>query len=90
MWVREFLEDLTAAEFACSLIEEEDDEESGATGQKKRKRKRAVDYDKLLDKLNQRLMELGCSTTGECAVALQDDGMGSIVYTAEERQLLFT
>ena len=59
VWIRETVEDLTAAEFACSVelasiqqLEEEEDQS--------RKRRRAVDYDKLLAQLNKRLRDLGC------------------------------
>lgn len=58
VWIRETVEDLTAAEFACSVelasiqqLEEED---------QSRKQRRAVDYDKLLAQLNKRLRDLGC------------------------------
>lgn len=75
MWVRECLEDLTAAEFACTVeAMAEDDEDSGGASSSsssssnsnskqnrpKRSRKRAVDYEKLLTQLNKRIRDLGC------------------------------
>ena len=98
MWIRETLEDLTAAEFACTVetgsssdtattgagtssstsltkMESTETTKSGPSsntnsqlvtaGTKSkvvtRPRKRAVDYEKLLRQLNQRLRDLGCS-----------------------------
>jgi hypothetical protein len=49
MWVRETLEDLTAAEFACTVetvgADDDDSTTTGSSGRPKRK-KRAVDYEK--------------------------------------------
>lgn len=91
VWVREALEDLTAAEFACSV-------ESGSntgTSQAERRRKRAVDYEKLLTKLNKRIRDLGCEFSNDpnrdasftCTLT---SGVGSAcqVYTDEQRQAL--
>ena len=50
MWARETLEDLTAAEFACSL-------DANVNGEVK-ERKRAVDFEALLNKLDRRLLEI--------------------------------
>ena len=71
MWSRETLEDLTAAEFATKV--EQDSQ----------KRKRAVDYEKLLTQLNRRIADLGCEEgTSEL---IEGVGMGSLVYSHEER-----
>jgi hypothetical protein len=87
IWIRETVEDLTAAEFACSVeaYQEKDD----------RKRRRAVDYDKLLAQLNKRLRDLGCGvddSDNEMNVFCELEpsvGMGTTVYNTEERQELF-
>jgi hypothetical protein len=108
MWVRETTEDLTAAEFACTV-------EAAATAAASdvssgRKRKRAVDYEKLLNQLNRRIRDMGCD--GDLSVPKQDDaadadsasgsnkaapfecvlqsgvGLGSLVYTDQQRQAL--
>ena len=74
MWLRETTEDVTAAEFACSL-----DDNSLSS-------KRAVDYDNLLAKLNKRLVDMGCSADGEnCAVLPEDGGMGSYTMSLDLR-----
>lgn len=86
MWMRETLEDLTAAEFAISLDQTIDDS---------RRRKRAVDYDKLLTKLNRRIMDLGCEPKSEDCQLEQiveltpGKGMGRIVYSDGQRDDLF-
>jgi hypothetical protein len=118
MWIRETLEDLTAAEFACT-VETVTASDASATTSKtdtsliinsdtntnmkvvKRKvpsrpRKRAVDYEKLLCQLNQRLHDLGCSDISNMS---DDDeviryvlepgvGMGSLTYTEIQRNAL--
>ena len=91
VWVREALEDLTAAEFACTV-------ESGSNSvsdQAEKRRKRAVDYEKLLTKLNKRISDLGCEFTTDpildtmftCTLT---NGVGSAsqVYTHEQREAL--
>jgi hypothetical protein len=87
IWIRETVEDLTAAEFACS-VEAALDEDS------RKKRKRAVDYDKLLAQLNKRLQDLGCGVddNDNSMVVCQLEpgiGMGTSVYSDEEREQLF-
>ena len=98
MWVRETLEDITAAEFACSVEASisggrSTDEES------RQRRKRAVDYEKLLFQLNRRIRDMGCDIEREAASidSKEEDvmclleagvGMGSIVYTEDSRQKL--
>jgi len=76
MWIRETVEDLTAAEFACSVeAAMADDHQTSTTttssgtsssssdaaaDRRRKRRRRAVDYDKLLSQLNKRLRDLGC------------------------------
>lgn len=84
MWVREALEDLTAAEFACTV-------EAAAENEKpSRRRKRAVDYEKLLGQLNLRLRDMGCNDMEENASCELDSetGAGVLTYPAAERQAL--
>lgn len=61
MWVREALEDLTAAEFASSLSLEADDTNRGDGTS----RKRAVDFDNVLAKLDARVEEMCVQMTEE-------------------------
>ena len=76
MWVREALEDLTAAEFASSLSVEVEDSSSTSTnnnangGNNKSNRKRAVDYDNLLSKLEARIEEMCVVTSKDIAQQL--------------------
>lgn len=91
MWVRETLEDLTSAEFACTLTL------APTTTQKQR---RAVDFEALLQKLDRRIDEMcvvGDQGTDACLVLENEDrclvlkgngGMGSKVYTQEQRESL--
>jgi len=130
MWVREALEDITAAEFASSLSFEDSTSESGSGGadgsstplfkrEEKKKKKRAVDFDNVLNKLDERIEEMCVVTseenaaengqkcfvlyravTGEedgdddivmenmCYTLSDDVGMGSVVYTSEQREAL--
>jgi len=86
MWIRETFEDLTAAEFAINLDQ---------TTETSRRRKRAVDYDNLLNKLNRRIMDLGCEPKADdCQLEqivelVTGVGMGSIVYSDQQRTDLF-
>jgi len=129
MWVREALEDITAAEFASSLsLEDVSEVSSSADGsstplfkrEEKKKKKRAVDFDNVLNKLDERIEEMCVVTseenaaengqkcfvlyravTGEedgddddivmenmCYTLSDDVGMGSVVYTSEQREAL--
>lgn len=129
MWVRETLEDITAAEFASSLSVESDadaDDETTTTngGVRKTKRKktaRAVDFNNILTKLDARIEEMCVLSTPEVAkqlnqtchilnrrvvdhtnegdeiiienacYSLADEiGMGSVVYTKEQREALLS
>ena len=91
IWIRETVEDLTAAEFACSV--EASSQQDNAN--QRRRRKRAVDYDKLLAQLNKRLRDLGCGiadgdTNTDVFCELEPGlGMGTTVYNDEEREELF-
>mmetsp|Transcript_21237 Transcript_21237/g.43613 ORF Transcript_21237/g.43613 Transcript_21237/m.43613 type:complete len:724 (+) Transcript_21237:279-2450(+) len=80
MWVREALEDLTAAEFASSLSVEDDESENPIDSQSpsagsptsnntksKSKRKRAVDFENVLNKLDARIEEMCILTTRDAA-----------------------
>mmetsp|Transcript_28855 Transcript_28855/g.52729 ORF Transcript_28855/g.52729 Transcript_28855/m.52729 type:complete len:652 (-) Transcript_28855:96-2051(-) len=140
MWVREALEDITAAEFASSLSVEEveddddyDDEEQQTASKRKGwtspKKQRAVDFDNVLNKLDARIDEMCMVTTPEiaqtnnqtchllyrrvvansdssasggevdeeedaviienwCYCLAENVGMGSVVYTTEQREAL--
>lgn len=98
IWVRETLEDLTAAEFACSVeAQQMDDDDSSSsnnnnTESAKSRRKRAVDYEKLLLQLNKRVREMGCSFApqdSQFTCVLQSGvGSGSVVYSDSQRQRL--
>jgi hypothetical protein len=82
MWMRETLEDLTTAEFASSL------DATQREGQ--RKRKRSIDYDKLLGQLNTRLKDLGCDADNNQSPPVPGKGMGTLVYTDDQREALYT
>lgn len=115
MWVRETLEDITAAEFATSLSVERDSEEVNS---EKKEKKRAVDFENILSKLDARIEEMCVLSSPEIAkksnqicyvlnrrivdhedagntiientcYSLTDEiGMGSVVYTKEQREAL--
>lgn len=74
MWVRETLEDITAAEFASSLsVEEEIESPNNNKNSKqkiwegKKKKTRAVDFDNILNKLDLRIEEMCVLTSPEIA-----------------------
>lgn len=82
MWVREAQEDLTAAQFAISI-------DANVAGNKKR----AIDYDNLLNQLDRRIRDLVCGDDVECQVSdspklTPGKGSGSIVYTESKRNTL--
>lgn len=83
MWIREAVEDLTATEFACSVESEQ--------RVSNRKQKRAVDYEKLLSKLDRRVSDMICLPLDEIEVNTSDleldenMGMGRFVYTGQQR-----
>jgi hypothetical protein len=110
MWVRETTEDLTAAEFACTVEQTESSDDSAAAAEdnndddskpvQPRKRRRAVDYEKLLNQLNRRIRDMGCDgdlstntegeeTSFECYLQ-QGEGMGRWVLTDTQRQALLS
>ena len=78
MWVREALEDLTAAEFASSLTVEDRSIPSSTEDQSNRKR--AVDFENVLNKLDARIEEM-CVVTSE-EISKQ---MNQTCYTIERR-----
>jgi len=112
MWARETLEDLTAAEFACKLSEasSEDKSSSTATGGLFQRKKRAVDFENLLQKLEKRIDEMCLLISNQqeaeqedfdecyyldasqkqqgCFALVDGKGMGSQVYTHEQRRAL--
>jgi hypothetical protein len=65
MWVREALEDLTAAEFASSLTVEDTQATASSTGENQSNRKRAVDFENVLNKLDARIEEMCVVTSQE-------------------------
>ena len=128
MWVREALEDLTAADFAASLEQaaaaaaeaaaaDEADKDEVAR-RKKKNEKRAVDVENILSKLDRRVEEMCVLSTygdtsgstlacypmdsmeaaspltmeegNKCYALKQGEGMGSVVYTDEQRDALLT
>jgi hypothetical protein len=88
MWVRETLEDLTAAEFALS-VESSNDSNDDPKKSKKLK-KRAVDYEKLVSQLDQRISNLGCDLDGGGLNDFRpsDSGMATLTYTEKQRVTL--
>mmetsp|Transcript_15503 Transcript_15503/g.17883 ORF Transcript_15503/g.17883 Transcript_15503/m.17883 type:complete len:627 (+) Transcript_15503:206-2086(+) len=86
MWIREALEDLTAAEFAINLDQ---------TIDTSKRRKRAVDFENLLTKLNSRMMDMGCEPNTEDCELDQSTGLpvnntvSNLVYSDEQRRDLF-
>ena len=132
MWIRETLEDLTAAEFACTVetglttttMTDSTTPSNNSNPSKlmvvaatttttttknskssfTRPRKRAVDYEKLLRQLNQRLRDLGCSDISNNIDTTDDNdkqnntgiqytlepgvGMGTLTYTEPQRNVL--
>ncbi len=66
MWVREAIEDLTAAEFACSVAQGDGDDDKETDNSEKAtkiKNKRAVDFDNILFKLEQRIEDMCVRST---------------------------
>lgn len=88
MWIREAVEDLTAAEFACSVDSPERRSDS--------KQKRAVDYEKLLAQLDRRVSDMLCQSIDELDLSEgepeldKSSGMGRYAYTADQRSALLT
>ena len=62
MWVRETLEDLTAAEFACSIAMASTITTTGQSSSRIKK-SQSVDYDNILGNLNRRIEEMCVATT---------------------------
>ncbi len=86
MWIREAVEDVTAAEFACSVEGSSEGEKDASL---RRKRKRAVDYEKMLSNLDRRVRdmipELKDIEEEEAWKLNEKRGMGRFAYTDEER-----
>jgi hypothetical protein len=84
MWIREAVEDVTAAEFACSVEGSSEGEKDASL---RRKRKRAVDYEKMLSNLDRRLTDMvpGGDETWELD---EGKGMGRYSYSPSEREEL--
>lgn len=86
MWVREALEDITAAEFATSLSVENEEEDAESTAfangvnAGKKKRKRAVDYNNILNKLDVRIEEMCVLSSPETSAK-----MGQTCYMLARR-----
>ncbi len=94
MWVRECLEDLTAAEFALSVEQQSDPSAiasarsavngnanlglSSTSSAPPRKKKRAVDYEKILTQLTKRIEDITCEPFTEMVEEdiVQDDKKG--------------
>lgn len=98
MWIREALEDVTAAEFALSVEyqAEVSSQESPSTASRKTK-KRAVDYEKLLGQLTKRIEDMTCQTFSDKHDLSDEEetfklepnlGMGRYAYSNEERLML--
>lgn len=92
MWIREAVEDVTAAEFACSVEGSSEGEKDASL---RRKRKRAVDYEKMLSNLDRRVRDMIPEARGSAAnrsdEALKLDpnkGMGRFAYTPQQREEL--
>ncbi len=104
MWVREALEDLTAAEFACSLASSA----SAKQEDSEKRKKSAVDFENILAKLEKRIEDMcvlsdgteentSCIATypvddyngdGACWVLKKNGGMGGVTYTDDQRETL--
>jgi hypothetical protein len=102
MWVREALEDLTAAEFACSLAASTGTEQDDSGKNKKN----SVDFENILAKLEKRIEDMCVVSAADeksstCIASYpvdEDDGlcwnlkknvgMGSVTYTDDQRDRL--
>ena len=102
MWKRDTLEDLAAAEFACSVetADDSDGEEDGTSSSGTKRRRRAVDYGKLVTNLNKRIQDIlggrkyidedGRAVSGQPLSIVKGRGMGRVVYTEDQRTELLT
>ena len=84
MWIREAVEDVT-----CSV---EGSSESEKDASLRRKRKRAVDYEKMLSNLDRRVRDMIPEKNGvpidDSWTLNENRGMGRFAYTAEQREEL--
>lgn len=91
MWVRETMEDLTAAQFACSI-----DSTTNPKKMKQQQQRRAIDYDQLLANLDRRILDMACEDVNECQISIDrptltpEKGMAAIVYTESQRNNLLS
>lgn len=90
MWARETVEDITAAEFACSVEASVGEEDESL----RRQRKRAVDYEKMLTNLNRRISDMTCvpfDLVDTSSTELDETtGMGRFTFTSDERKELLS
>jgi len=86
MWVRETLEDWTAAEFALSVEQQsegmngngDDGNQSSPAAQStitRKTKKRAVDYEKLMTQLTKRIEDMTCQSFIDYAPLVDDEGL---------------
>lgn len=85
MWIREAVEDVTAADFACSVEGSSEGEKDASL---RRKRKRAVDYEKMLSNLDRRLVDMIPGGSEKNWKLDENVGMGRFAYSSTERQEL--
>jgi len=89
MWIRETLEDWTAAEFALSVEQQSEgtvnsndgDTTSSSPVQSnipRKSKKRAVDYEKLLSQITKRIEDMICQTLVESELAINDEGLAQL------------
>jgi len=123
LWVRETLEDLTYAEFACRVEQQQDKTEKENRASSKpslapliQRKKRAVDFENILGNLERRVGEMcvlsdskdcpsgqeryrldgyktfstdeGSKSQQKCYVLVDGEGLGSVVYSHEQRDAL--
>ena len=82
------MEDVTAAEFACSVEGSSEGEKDASL---RRKRKRAVDYEKMLSNLDKRVQDMipGAMNVSEGKLKLdKNKGMGRFAFTEQQREEL--
>jgi hypothetical protein len=107
MWVRECLEDLTAAEFALSVEQQSESmkhvngdassssktahasaQQQTANASPPRRKKRAVDYEKLLTQLTKRIEDMTCEPflekVEEEVVEDEDGGTKKVAYSVDK------
>mmetsp|Transcript_25812 Transcript_25812/g.28905 ORF Transcript_25812/g.28905 Transcript_25812/m.28905 type:complete len:740 (-) Transcript_25812:999-3218(-) len=89
MWIRETLEDWTAAEFALSVEQQSEGTVNSNEGDTtssspvlsnipRKSKNRAVDYEKLLSQLTKRVEDMICQTLVESELAMNDQGLAQL------------